>query len=315
MFTTRFWGSAAVLLYSLLLQNCQLHSVRAAEEEMPAADSSSASVMRQRASSESPAMWSLTLPGTSPTAPVSPSRFSTISAHKQDPSAAPSSLAAMGNSLTALCDLPAATMSRASRPLSPSALSTLATAGNSSTAPCDLPVAEMLTTSCAVPLDNKPDTSALVFTTSSGVCIRFIQIDGQWRAAIQAGYGVATLQDTLPVVGQADVSDFLFWLRGHDQGTSRECIHILRMPQAPYGLCVRLSRTGLSGRGLAFSGQGVGQGPCTALRGAFGAKEWRHYYGEVDEEPALPDDIEAILDAPCSFWGGEAQLGRRTCWC
>jgi hypothetical protein len=306
MFITRFWGSAAVLLYSLLLQNCQLHSVRAAEEERPAVDPSSASVMRQRASGEPPAMRSLTLPGASPTAPVSPSRFSAISAHRQDLSTALSSPATMGSSLAARCDLPAVKMPGASHPLSLSARSTLATAGNSPTAPCDLPVAEMLTTSRAVPLGNKPGASALVFTASSGEHVRFIQIDGQWRAVRQAGYGAATLQNTLPVVGPADVSNFLPWLRGQDQETSRACIHILRMPQAPYGPCVHLSRTGLSGRRPAFSGQGVGQGSCTASRMIFGAKEWRHYYGEVGEEPALPYDIEATLDAPCSFWEGSA---------
>jgi hypothetical protein len=38
------------------------------------------------------------------------------------------------------------------------------------------------------------------------------------------------------------------------------------------------------------------------LATAFGAKEWRQYFGEVEEAPALPGDIEATLDAPCPFW-------------
>ena len=31
---------------------------------------------------------------------------------------------------------------------------------------------------------------------------------------------------------------------------------------------------------------------------------WEHYFGAVGEEPPLPDDLEAIMDSPCPFWGG-----------
>src|SRR3569832_44418 len=34
---------------------------------------------------------------------------------------------------------------------------------------------------------------------------------------------------------------------------------------------------------------------------AFGASAWKKYYGEVDEEPRLPDNIEDILNRPCPF--------------
>jgi hypothetical protein len=52
LFTTHFWGSTAVLLCALLFQNCQPNSLSAtAEEEL--AESTSASSMHQRASSES----------------------------------------------------------------------------------------------------------------------------------------------------------------------------------------------------------------------------------------------------------------------
>jgi hypothetical protein len=271
MFTTRFWGSTAALLCALLLQSCQLHSVSATEEEEPAVGSSSVSIMRQRTSSEPQAMRSLTLYSAPPAAHVPPSRFSTISAHKEDLSAALSTRSTMEKSLVEPCDLPAAEMPRASRVV-------------------------------AVPLDNKPGVSSLVFMTSSGEHVRFIQIDGQWRAAMQVGYGVVTLQHTLPVVGSADVNNFLFWLQSQDQWTSREHIHILKMSQAPYGPCVYLGRVGLLGGVPTFSAQGVDQGSCTASRGAFGAKEWKHYFGEVEEALALPDDIEAALDAPCPFW-------------
>ena len=38
---------------------------------------------------------------------------------------------------------------------------------------------------------------------------------------------------------------------------------------------------------------------------AFGAREWRRYFGEVGEEPLLPSDIDEILDSPCPFWLGK----------
>jgi hypothetical protein len=270
MFTTRLWGSAVLLLCALLLQSCQGHSVRATEGGEPTVGSSSVSAMCQCASSEPSAVRSLTRYGASATVCVPPSRFSTISAHKEDLSAAPSARPNMRHSPVEPCDLPAAEMPRASR---------------------------------AVPLDNTLGrASSPAFMTSSGEQVRFIQIDGQWRAAMQVGYGVATLQHTLPVVGPTDVSNFLFWLQGQDQWTSREHIHILKMPQAPYGPCAYLGRVGLLGGVSTFSGQGVDQGSSTASRGAFGAKEWKHYFGEVEGALALPDGIEAVLDAPCPFW-------------
>lgn len=35
---------------------------------------------------------------------------------------------------------------------------------------------------------------------------------------------------------------------------------------------------------------------------AFGATEWRYYFGDVGVEPPLPRDINAILHSPCPFW-------------
>lgn len=34
----------------------------------------------------------------------------------------------------------------------------------------------------------------------------------------------------------------------------------------------------------------------------FGPKEWRLYFGDVGEIPPLPENIDAILDAPCPYW-------------
>jgi hypothetical protein len=281
MFTTRPWSSIAVFLCALLLQDCQSNSVRTIAEEEPAAglSSSSASAVRQRASSEHPAMWSLISLSASHAAYVSSFSPSSIPTDKEDRSAAPYS-----------------------RALIPSAPSTRATVGNPLVAPYHLPAAVEPKASYAAPLGNTPGVLSSVLTTASGECVRFIQIDGQWRAAMQAGYGVATLQRTLPVVGKADVGDFLLWLQSQDQWTSRARIHILGMPQAPYGPCVYLGRAGLLGGMPASPGQEVGQGSRMAPLTPFGAKEWRHYYGEVGEEPALPDDIDAILQSRCPFW-------------
>ena len=32
---------------------------------------------------------------------------------------------------------------------------------------------------------------------------------------------------------------------------------------------------------------------------------WEQYFGAIGEEPALPDDLEKILDSPCPFWRRE----------
>jgi hypothetical protein len=189
---------------------------------------------------------------------------------------------------------------RALIPFAPS--TTRAATSNPLAAPYHLPAAARPGASHAVPLGNTPGAFSPVFTTSSGECVSFSQVDGQWRAAMQAGYGSATLQRTLPVVGPADVGNFLFWLQGQDKWLSRARIHILKMPQAPYGPCVYLGRAGLLGGMPVSPGQGEEQRLCTVPRMAFGAEEWRQYYGEVESAPDLPSDIDEILDSACPFW-------------
>jgi hypothetical protein len=102
MLTTRCWGGTTVFLCALLLQNCQSNLVRATEEKEPAVGPASASAVRQRASSEPSAMWSLTPLSASPGANVSNSSLSTTSANQEDFSTAFSALAIMGNPLAAL---------------------------------------------------------------------------------------------------------------------------------------------------------------------------------------------------------------------
>ncbi|MGA8164513.1 MAG: U-box domain-containing protein, partial [Waddliaceae bacterium] len=38
---------------------------------------------------------------------------------------------------------------------------------------------------------------------------------------------------------------------------------------------------------------------------AFGKADWERYFGEVEEEPPLTDDIKKILQGPCPFWKGK----------
>jgi hypothetical protein len=219
----RFWSSATVLLCALLFQNCQSSFLNATEEDGPAGSSSAVSI-RRRAFSEPPDRRSLTSSSAYPAGRISLSHFAKAPTHKKDSSAVPSF-----RSLR----LP----EPYTRPI----------VSNPSAAPYHLPAAAMPRASRAVPLGNNSGYApSLVFAAASGEYVRFGQIDGRWYAAVQAGYRRSpALQYALPVVGPADVGNFLFWLQGQDQCASRGCIHILRMPQAPYGSYVYLGRSGL----------------------------------------------------------------------
>ena len=38
----------------------------------------------------------------------------------------------------------------------------------------------------------------------------------------------------------------------------------------------------------------------------FGKAEWKTYFGDIGDEPSLPNDIEETLNSPCPFSGGES---------
>jgi len=38
---------------------------------------------------------------------------------------------------------------------------------------------------------------------------------------------------------------------------------------------------------------------------AFGAADWKKYFGDVGVEPPLPANIDAILNGPCPIWSGK----------
>lgn len=43
----------------------------------------------------------------------------------------------------------------------------------------------------------------------------------------------------------------------------------------------------------------------TLLKGAFGKEQWKKYFGEIGQEPPVPQDIYKILKSPCPFWRGK----------
>jgi hypothetical protein len=141
-------------------------------------------------------------------------------------------------------DRPTALLPRA---LIPSAPSALATVGNSLSVSYHLPTAARPGASHAVPLGNTPGTLSPVFTAASGERVRFSQVEGQWRAAMQARDGSTALHCTLPVVSSEDIGVLLSGLRPQDVWASRSRIHVMTGPTLPYSPCVYLGKMGLLG--------------------------------------------------------------------
>jgi energy-coupling factor transporter ATP-binding protein EcfA2 len=214
-FTTRFWSGTTVLLCGLLLQNCQSNSLRVTQEEEPSTSPSPASAMRQRIFSEPLAMRSSTSLSTLPAAHGSPASLSKTPTHKEENSTTSSTLVTMSSSLAA---------------------------------PYDLPAAAMPSPPHGAPLGSKSDRArSPVFTASSGERVSFSQIEGQWRADLQAGYGSTALQHALPVVGSEDIGALLSRLQHQDVWASRALIHVMERPTPPYSLCVYVGKLGLLG--------------------------------------------------------------------
>jgi hypothetical protein len=222
-----------MLSCALLWQNCQSNSFRAVEEKRP----------------EGPPLESGWQPPASETLTRPIGYFSslpsTTAIHQPKvPPTAPSLPILPGASPSAAFEgAPSSMGIHASARITPSS--------HILAAPDSLPPAAMSRAAHAVPLRSAPTlshASASVFTSASGERVRFSQVEeGQWQATVQAGADVSTLQRTLPVVGPADIGDFLSWLQGQDKWTSRARVHILHTTQAPYGSCVYLGQAGLLG--------------------------------------------------------------------
>jgi hypothetical protein len=334
MFTTRFWGSTAVLLCALLLQNCQPNSLRAIEEG-GSAKAPFQAVGRPLVSETltQPIGYLLSPP-------------STTAAHQPEVTTAAPSFSI----------LPGLSLSNAflGTPLPASVHLTASTtpSRNILTASDRLPLAAMPGTSHAVPLRSVPTlshVSSSVFTAASGERVRFSQVEGQWQATLQRNNGSSISQRTLPVVGPADVGSFLTWLRGQDHWTSRARIHVLHTSQPSYRSCVYVGKAGLLGgmpgdeedskppakklrtsggysptaqneeppnhhgdsyaeNALAMSAGGnpMAESHNLSLSSSyFGAEEWKRHFGGVGSAPSLPSNIDAILDSPCPFWPGK----------
>ena len=133
---------------------------------------------------------------------------------------------------------------------------------------------------------------------------------------------------TLPVVSAGDIGTQLASLQRQDVWASRSRIHIMATSNPPYAPCVYLGKSGLlggmptqqtplvataraneAGEALAARDQEIAQTsnvPAADLRTrAFGAAEWKQYFGDVGSAPDLPSDMATILNSPCPFWPGK----------
>jgi hypothetical protein len=330
MFTTRCWGVAAVLLHSLLLQNCQSNSLRATEEELSASPSS-ASVMREHTPSEPMAMQPLVLPSVSLVAHVSSSRFSTTLASEEVRSAAPSSiplgpvarhaLAAVGNSLKALYALPAAAMLRVSHAIP---LSNAPDHSSSSDGPRvrESKVKRVLR---EMPSDEEEDSKPSAQQRSTNLASEDDLANKELRAGEEeAEEGAKNVRFALKTLGEVHFVE--------QRGQSGDPLTILldvassqpdKAIQFLDVLLVAAQDNGCRQQALEALGKVSQASPdmlsecLPSLRAAakggdkdvrllslktLGEVEWRHYFGEVEPAPDLPKDMVTILDSACPFW-------------
>jgi hypothetical protein len=272
MLTTRCWGSTAVFLCALLLQDCQPNSVSVIniDEEEPAANTSSASAMHQRASSEPVTMQPLTLPSASLAAHVPPSLFSEAPV-QQDDSTALSTLATMGNSSKAPADLPAAAGSTPSGSLLPDGPRV-----------CVSKIEEVLREMLSNAEEDSKPSSRRQSTNLSP--------EGDFaNKKLRTGEGAEPdkakeLLQALLVVTQIDHSR---------QQALKALGQISKASSDMFSACLPSLR--------AAAKAGDRDVRLFALK-TLGEVEWKHYFGEVEPAPDLPGDIDGILDSTCPFW-------------
>jgi hypothetical protein len=309
MLTHRSWRSTTVLLCVLLLQNCQSHSLRATEEEEPAASPPFESAMCQWAPSEPLAMRPLTLLTTPPPAAhVALSRLSTTLANEETLST------------------PFPTHS-----LNPPARHVFATLSNSLGAPYNLPAAARSRASHAVLLGNKPGHAS----SPDGPRVYLPQVERALR-----GMPGDPEEDSKPPAKQQssdldggrthkkacdeegwkhmhmrrEVLNVLLAMAGSEPDKATELLDVLlvaaqdkefrqqalealgKVAQASpnmFSACLQSLR--------AAAGAGDKAVRLLALR-TLGEVEWKYYFGKVGATPDLPSDMVTILDSPCPFW-------------
>jgi hypothetical protein len=277
MFTTRFWSSTAALLCALLLQNCRSNSLRATDEEEPAASSSSA--MHQDTSGEPLAMLPSTSLNASPTAHVSSSRLSTTLADGEALSTAPSVLATVSNSPKAFCNLPTAAMPEASRAvpsgdesghaLSPDTLWWGSIGGLNELEEISIPETFIDEEASKQPAQQRYSDQESGLANKKVHCREGVESDK--AVVLSAFLGPAAQQDQT-LDGAANASLDMF----------SACFPYLRAAAKAEDKDVRL----------------------LALK-TLGEVEWRRYFGEVGPVPDLPSDMATILDSTCPFWPGK----------
>ena len=136
------------------------------------------------------------------------------------------------------------------------------------------------------------------FTASSGECVTFKRAGDVWYAE--------TYQGSLPVKSQEEVCTYLCWLRNQEGCVARARVHVMHPSNEPHNWCVYLGKVGLLGGTrtlgpkLSSPGTLVQPAAVNTISMAFGAKEWQRYLGvDVGGEPALPADIDIILNRTC----------------
>jgi hypothetical protein len=312
MLTTRCWGNMAVLLCALLFQNCQLNSARATEEEEPAAGVSSASAMRQRASSEPLVIRSLMPLNCSPVVPSQPFWSPTTSANEKVFSAASFSC-----------------------PSSPLALSPFAATGNSPVVPHDLPAAALPSVSRAVPLGNKSDHapssgSSHVYLSEIEGMLRGPSSDAEEDSKPPTKRRSPDLEDELARHGesirdeegreqggfQRDTLSALLDVAESKPGRDAQCLEVLhpgaRDDHFRQQALEALSKVAKASPAMfsecpfplrATAETGDKDARLLAIK-TLGEVKWKHYFGDVGPVPDLPQDMAAILDSACPIWPG-----------
>jgi hypothetical protein len=312
--TARLWGSATVLLCTLLLQNCQPTSLRATEEEEPAASlSPSASATRQRTFSEPLVVRSLIPSSAFSTAHVFFSRFSTTLANKE-----------------------AISITHPTRSLSLVARHILAPVDNSPKALYNLPAAAMLRASHAVPLSKKlgytpsPDGTRVCVSRVGGA-LRGMSNDEKEDSKPPAKRRPTNLDDELAKrnkqvcaelsreygCARRDVLTILLAMAGVEPNKAVQLLDLL-LVAVQDNACRQQALEALGKMARASSGM---FSECLfSLRAAakagdkdvrllalkiLGEVEWKHYFGEVGPAPDLPINMTAILDSTCPFWPGK----------
>jgi hypothetical protein len=342
--TTRSRSSAAVLLCALLLQNCQSHALRATEGKEPAVDDSFASVMHQRTSGEQPsAMQAVISLSASPAAHGTLSRSETTPLQQDRSTARPfcslslvarNILTTVSHSPTALYQLTVAAMYRASRavPLGKKKKpGHTSSSGNSGVCVRKVegvlremlsdeeadskPPAQQRSTTLA-PEDDlanervragenaEPDKAKEAAKDVRLLALKTLEEVERKHSRGQGGQSGDPLTILLDMASSQPDRAIQFLdvllVAARDNGCRQQALEALgKVAQASPDM---LSECLPSLRAAAKAGDRAVR---LLASKTLGEVEWKHYFGEVEPAPDLPQDMVAILDSACPFWPEE----------